>query len=442
MSSAIDSQFSNVSPSGDFINKSNGIVFTISAPGKVILHGEHSVVYGKLALAASLGLRTSGTLRELENTDDASVIEVHFPDINLHYSFDFKEIQNLLDKPLPVNPDISHFNLEHPERLDHDLHLKNVEGFLSGTEGYHNLSKLKKNSLVSFLYLFTAMFTSLNVSIRPFHFSVSSHLSIGAGTGSSASFVVCLVASFLHYVKLLSKRGNVGGNLSKYGYGPTLLTFESYTARLTEDLLKITSDWSFYGERIHHGNPSGIDNTICTYGSLLVFKKGCPPERKTMDYPLKLLLINTKVSRDTKTLVGKVADFVQRFPEVGNGLLCTMDEVSKNALDCIECLNKADSSCEETAGAFEKLEELSDINHSLLRILGVSHPTLEEIVTILRGHGLRGKLTGAGGGGYATCLVPPSCSQGDLDAVLTDLSNAGFDVKMTSLGDAGVRVDS
>lgn len=67
----------------------------ISAPGKVILHGEHSVVFGKLAIAGSLDLRTKIKLIEI-NQQRRIGIEMTALNLSLIYNLDVSEF--LLEK--------------------------------------------------------------------------------------------------------------------------------------------------------------------------------------------------------------------------------------------------------------------------------------------------------------------------------------------------------
>jgi mevalonate kinase len=38
-------------------------------------------------------------------------------------------------------------------------------------------------------------------------------------------------------------------------------------------ILKIINDWAYLGEKCIHGNPSGVDNTVATFGGGVVFRK-------------------------------------------------------------------------------------------------------------------------------------------------------------------------
>lgn len=67
------------------------------------------------------------------------------------------------------------------------------------------------------------------------------------------------------------------------------------------------SNWAFCSERLMHGNPSGLDNTICTVGQMLKFYKGVAPVGVRLRVPLNVVLVNTAVGRSTMTLVQKVA---------------------------------------------------------------------------------------------------------------------------------------
>lgn len=78
---------------------------------------------------------------------------------------------------------------------------------------------------------------------------VTSELPLGSGLGSSAAFCVSLSAA------LLALSGKVNLDFSHQGW-------QVYG----ESELDLVNKWAFEGEKIIHGKPSGIDNTVSTYG--------------------------------------------------------------------------------------------------------------------------------------------------------------------------------
>lgn len=130
-----------------------------------------------------------------------------------------------------------------------------------------------------------------------------------------------------------------------------------------------------------------------------------------------------------------------RYPDLVNNILNAIEDVAFIALKYIEILNKGLDLAAEVDRIYHELGELVSVNHNLLRALGVSHLKLDEAILILEQYSLCGKLTGAGGGGYAFALIPPAFDENLIEKAMQELVQKGFGVTCTILGGQGVTID-
>ncbi|XP_059921662.1 mevalonate kinase isoform X1 [Gadus macrocephalus] len=372
----------------------------ISAPGKAILHGEHAVVHGKVALAVSLNLRT---YLELKATSTGKV-SIDLPNIDTFLSWDLSDLQPLVSESF-AKPDEA-------QRLDPEL-LGRLREFVGVTNG--NLDT-RSMATLAFLYIYLSLFGS--GELPGLSVCVWSELPTGAGLGSSAAYSVCLAA----------------GLLTASGAIPAPLRDPSAPARWGQEDMELINSWAFQGERIIHGNPSGVDNAVGTWGGMLRFLSGkiIPLSRVPL---LRILLTNTKVPRSTKLLVAGVKDKLTKFPSVINPVLDSVDAIS---CTCEKTL--AEMTSEPITGEhYNVLEELIDINQSQLCVLGVGHPSLDTLCRVTLTHGLHSKLTGAGGGGCGITLLRPETDAAVVRDTVRDLQACGYDCWETSIGGPGVQ---
>lgn len=172
--------------------------FSVSAPGKVILSGEHSVVYGKAAVAGVIGLR---------NTLQLEATSPH----QLRFEFDLF--------PQACIIAISHFNqllvqlnalcsgVQLPAAVPHEHFVAVISEFLAVADNCPNVAATDddefRRTCVATVYLLAGALCSYGGAELRYGFVLSfrSGLAKGAGLGSSASFGVCLAAAFRFYAK-------------------------------------------------------------------------------------------------------------------------------------------------------------------------------------------------------------------------------------------------
>lgn len=152
---------------------------------------------------------------------------------------------------------------------------------------------------------------------------------------------------------------------------------------------------SLAGERVFHGQPSGIDSHVAAAGGVLAFTRGEAPAPVPLRQPLRLVVIPSKVPRSTADQVAKVRDKLERLPSL-----------TRPALECLGAAVREGRAALEGAD-LSLLGEIMNMSHEVLSALGVSSRVLDELCAIARDQGALGaKLTGAGGGGCVIALPP------------------------------------
>ncbi|KAF9282825.1 Mevalonate kinase [Mortierella alpina] len=360
-----------------------------SSPGKVILFGEHAVVYGKVATAGSLGLRSNCLIQS--RTD--KTVEINLPDVQLARTWSIDDI--------PRQDQWEGY--PYPPPMNFDL-LDQLTKFVD--LGAHTN---RSQAAIALLYLHSYLTTD-NTASQGYDFSVRANLPVGAGLGSSASYCVCVATA------LLQLNGHLSTGLDK------------------EAQRDLVNQWAFQAEKVIHGNPSGIDNTVSTLGGAVMFKKGEKIEPMPGFQSLRFLLTNTRVPRETQVQVANVRKLREKYPNVVDPMLDSIHEISTS---CKELFSQEGL---DRSQLLTQFGELVDVNHGLLAALGVSHPALEKVREISSKLGFKSKLTGAGGGGCALTLIRDDVSPATVEVVKQLLEAEGFQCIETSVGGPGAGI--
>jgi mevalonate kinase len=287
-----------------------------TAPGKVILFGEHAVVYGKPAVAVPVhSTRARAQVVDLPD-DPAGWVRLEAPGIQL---------SSWLHEMPEANPLVAAVRLS-----SKDLGQK------------------------------------LGSALR---ITIESEIPVGAGMGSSAAVSVAVL--------------------------------RAVTAHLGQELsAERVSDLAFNVEKLQHGTPSGIDNSVVAHERPLYFISGQPLQFLQVGRPFTLMIGDSGDRLPTRESVAAVRELRAADPQSVDRLFAEIAAISEQGRRLIE------------SGDPHQLGPLLDRNQTLLKAIGVSGKGLEELIRAAKRAGALGaKLSGAGRGGIMIALVEPASAE-------------------------------
>lgn len=163
-------------------------------------------------------------------------------------------------------------------------------------------------------------------------------------------------------------------------------------------------------EKLHHGTPSGIDNTVIVKGAPVYFVRGLPPEPFTIGRPFTLVIANSGIPASTRETVGAVRKLYEADPPTYQRIFDEIGGLVREARAAIE------------QGDAPRIGFLMDRNHEYLQSLTVSSEALDKLIKAARDAGAVGaKLSGGGRGGNVIALADPA----DAERIASAFREAG-----------------
>ena len=182
------------------------LLLRVSAPGKVILHGEHSVVYGKTAVAVSVDLRTTVSLFrnapiKSEESTKERCLEIHLTDLNATYAFPVELLRDVKCSASNTTHSNNALLMDKSSAEEKDkIILEQISNLI--LKRYSDLDDGTVSGLIALLYLYLNIVVDIWVEdndLEALIIEINSQIPIGAGLGSSAAFAVTIAGAFYYY---------------------------------------------------------------------------------------------------------------------------------------------------------------------------------------------------------------------------------------------------
>ncbi|MDT8382433.1 MAG: mevalonate kinase [Brevefilum sp.] len=301
-------------------------VITGKAPGKIILFGEHAVVYGQPAIAIPVA-KVKATAHVFPDFESRAG-EIHIQALDIGLDTFLFELDPQHPLAAAVNLTLAELQLEH---------------------------------------------------IPAFQVQISSNIPISAGMGSGAAISAAVIRGVSAFL---------GRPLP-----------DSTVSALTYEV-----------ERIHHGNPSGIDNNVITYNKPVYYQKDQALQFLQIEKETHWVIGDTGEKTPTLETVSDLGTRHADKPHYYDQIFQTIGVIAQKAR---RALIEAD---------IKTLGSLLNENQALLSELDLSCTSLDSLIKAALDAGAQGaKLSGGGRGGNMIALASPT----KMDAVEKALYDVG-----------------